>query len=294
MAQADKVFVTTASGSENTLTNGGEYIAIDENNIDAVIFSKSDLTVNGEGTLTIEAKAGHGMVSKDDLALTSGTYTITAEGQGLSGKNSVRIADGTYQITAGKDAVHAENTEDATKGFIYIAGGTFAAQADGDGISASAYIQIDAGDFSITTGEGSASVETEHMSDPRQQEQTETEDTDSTSQKGIKSGTALTINGGTVTIVSDGDCLDSNGALTIAGGTLHLTCNGNGNTALDCDGTYTTTGGSITTNDGSEENPNEMGGGGQGAPDKQNGQGGPNGGTPPSNGQTPQKDGETA
>lgn len=84
------------------------------------------------------------------------------------------------------------------------------------------------------------------------------------------------------------------GFIYIAGGTLHLTCNGNGNTALDCDGTYTTTGGSITTNDGSEENPNEMGGGGQGAPDKQNGQGGPNGGTPPSNGQTPQKDGETA
>lgn len=108
------MFVTTASGSENTLTNGGEYIAIDENKIDAVIFSKSDLTVNGEGTLTIEAKAGHGMVSKDDLALTSGTYTITAAGQGLSGKNSVRIADGTYQITAGKDAVHVENTEDAT------------------------------------------------------------------------------------------------------------------------------------------------------------------------------------
>ncbi len=397
VAQADKVFVTTASGSENTLTNGGEYIAIDENNIDAVIFSKSDLTVNGEGTLTIDAKAGHGIVSKDDLVLTSGTYTITAASQGLSGKNSVRIADGTYQITAGKDAVHAENTDDTNKGFVYIAGGTFAVQADGDGISASAYVQIDAGDFSITTGEGSASatVKTERMSDPRQQEQTETEDTDSTSQKGIKSGTALTINGGTfvtdtvddsmhaggdivvadgtftlksgddavhadanvtiengkfsipscyegiegltvtihdgtlditasddginaaddsatssrpgeannncaitvnggtVTIVSDGDCLDSNGALTIAGGTLQLTCNGNGNTALDCDGTYTNTGGSVTTNDGSEENPNEMGGGSQDAPNNQNGQGGPNGGTPPSNGQTPQKDGET-
>lgn len=129
------------------------------------------------------------LLAEDELALTSGTYTITAAGQGLSGKNSVRIADSTYQITAGKDAVHAENTEDATKGFIYI--------ADGDGISASAYVQIDAGDFSITTGEGSASVKTERMSDPRQQEQTETEDTDSTSQKGIKSGTALTINGGT-------------------------------------------------------------------------------------------------
>lgn len=239
VAQADKVFVTTASGSENTLANGGEYISIDENNIDAVIFSKSDLTVNGEGTLTIDAKAGHGIVSKDDLALTSGTYTITAASQGLSGKNSVRIADGTYQITAGKDAVHAENTDDADKGFVYIAGGTFAVQADGDGINAA-----DGSAASSRPGEANDNC-------------------------------AITINGGTVTIVSDGDCLDSNGALTIAGGTLHLTCNGNGNTALDCDGTYTNTGG-------------------QGTPNNQNGQGGPQGGTPPSNGQTPQKDGETA
>src|SRR5699024_5724378 len=63
--EADKVFITTASGSENTLANGGEYVAIDENNIDAVIFSKSDLTLNGAGTLTINAAAGHGVVSKD-------------------------------------------------------------------------------------------------------------------------------------------------------------------------------------------------------------------------------------
>ena len=41
---ADKVFVTLAEGTENTLANGGSFIAIDENNIDAVVFSKQDLT----------------------------------------------------------------------------------------------------------------------------------------------------------------------------------------------------------------------------------------------------------
>lgn len=87
--EADKVFLTTASGSENRLSNGGTYVAIDENNIDAVIFSKSDLTLNGAGTLTIQAAAGHGVVSKDDLVLTSGTYHITAASHGLSGKDSV-------------------------------------------------------------------------------------------------------------------------------------------------------------------------------------------------------------
>ena len=61
--EADKVFITTASDSQNTLTNGGTYTAIDDNNIDAAIFSKSDLTLNGAGSLTITAKAGHGVVS---------------------------------------------------------------------------------------------------------------------------------------------------------------------------------------------------------------------------------------
>ena len=64
----------------------------------------------------------------------------------------------------------------------------------------------------------------------------------------------ITVNGGTITVVSDGDCLDSNGDLTVNGGTLDLTCNGNGNTALDCSGSYTNNGGSVTTNDGSETN----------------------------------------
>lgn len=122
---ADKVFLTTASGSENILTNGGTYTAIDDNNIDAVIFSKDDLTLNGAGTLTIHAAAGHGVTSKDDLVLTSGTYDITAEKHGLSGKDSVRIAGGTYQITCGKDGLHASNTDDTSLGFIYIAGGNF-------------------------------------------------------------------------------------------------------------------------------------------------------------------------
>ena len=74
---ADKVFLTLAEGTENTLTNGGSYTAIDENNIDAVVFSKTDLTLNGSGNLTIDAQAGHGVVSKDELTVTGGGYTVT-------------------------------------------------------------------------------------------------------------------------------------------------------------------------------------------------------------------------
>ncbi len=151
---ADKTFITLAEGSENILMNTAEYEAIDDNNIDAVIFSKDDLTLNGKGTLTINSEYGHGIVSKDDLKLVGGTYNITAENHALSGKDSVRIADGTYNLTSGKDGIHSENADDDEKGFVYIASGDFTIESTGDGIDASYVVQIDDGDFDITAGDG--------------------------------------------------------------------------------------------------------------------------------------------
>ncbi len=381
--EADKVFVTLAEGTENTLTNGGAYVAIDDNNIDAVIFAKTDLTLNGSGSLTINAQAGHGVVSKDDLVITGGSYTITAASHGLSGKDSIAIADGAFSITSGKDGIHAENTDDLSLGTLYITNGSYTITAQGDAVSAQGALQIDGGTFDLYTGEGSASVDmttsdVSQMGGSRGGMNAQTEVTatateeDTVSQKGIKgestyiinggvftidsaddclhaggamtlaageftlssgddavhcddaltiqsgaftipycyegieglsitiedgtfditssddglnaaggtdssgfggfggqpqdtftadSDSFITINGGTFTIVSSGDCIDSNGALTINGGTLDLTCNGSGNTTMDCDGTYANNGGNITTNDGSEVNPGQMGGG---------------------------------
>lgn len=151
---ADKAFITLAEGSENILMNTAEYEAIDDNNIDAVIFSKDDLTLNGKGTLTINSEYGHGIVSKDDLKLVGGTCNITAKKHALSGKDSVRIAAGTYNLTSGKDGIHSENADDDEKGFVYIASGDFTIESTGDGIDASYVVQIDDGDFDITAGGG--------------------------------------------------------------------------------------------------------------------------------------------
>lgn len=371
--EADKVFITTARDSENRLANEGNYTASEDDNIDAVIFSASDLTLNGEGSLTIDTEAGHGIVSKDDLILTSGDYTITSEKQGLSGKDSVRIANGTYSISSGTDAIHAENSDDEDLGFLYIEGGDFTIVSEGDGMSASSYVQIKDGSFDIVTGEGSAGVEKSQgdfwQHDPFAGSSSASQESDEVSMKGIKAATSLTITqgsfvidaeddaihangditisdgqfelksgddgihadatliiedgqftisdcyegiegltvsisdgeftitstddginaaggvdssgygerqqdsfsqssdiyveitGGSFVIVSQGDCIDSNGSLIISGGTLDLTCNGNGNTAIDCDGDYSFEGSDITTNDGSQNDPGQMGGG---------------------------------
>lgn len=162
---AEKVFVTLAEGSQNTLRNTDEYVAIDDNNIGAVIFAKSDLTLNGTGSLTIVSAEGYGIVSKDDLKITGGTYDITAAGHALSGKDSVRIADGTFILTAEKDGIHAENADDEEKGYIYIADGDFTITSDGDGMDASNIVQIEDGTFDITAGGGAANSQKTHESD---------------------------------------------------------------------------------------------------------------------------------
>lgn len=224
--EADKVFITTTSGSNNVLTNGGEYVAIDDNNIDAVVFSKSDLTLNGEGTLKITAGAGHGIVSKDDLMFTSGSYEITAASHGISGKDSVRIANGTYRITSGKDGIHAENADDTSLGFLYIGGGNFEITAEGDGLSASTYLLIEDGEFVIEAGGGSenapAQSSNQNFARGDFNQTTDASADDSTSTKGIKATTELTVKAGTFTIDSADDTLHSNGNLTINGGSFQL------------------------------------------------------------------------
>jgi hypothetical protein len=150
VAGVDKVFVTLADGTQNTLSNGGSFVAIDDNNIDAVIFSKDDLTLNGTGSLTINSPSGHGVVSKDDLVIANGTYNITASSHGFAGKDSVAINNGTFNVTAGKDGIHSENDDDDEVGYVYIGDGSFNFSVESDGISAVNEIYIAGGNIVIS------------------------------------------------------------------------------------------------------------------------------------------------
>lgn len=163
--QADKVFVTLANDTTNTLTSTGEY-ETSEDNVDATIFSKDDLTLNGTGTLTVKSESGHGIVSKDDLVVTSGTYSINAASHGLSANDSIRIADGKFSITSGKDGLHSENTDDTKQGYIYVADGEFKITAGYDALDASSAIQADGGKFDVTTGGGSSKAASKHGGAP--------------------------------------------------------------------------------------------------------------------------------
>lgn len=157
--QADKVFITLAEGTENTLSCGENFIQTDENNVDAALFSKEDVTLNGSGSLTLLSPGGHGVVSKDELTVTFGTYHITAAAHGMTGQDNIAIKAGDFRITAGKDGLHAEHDEDEALGFLYIENGTFHITAQQDGLSSSGQMEIAGGEFTLLCGGGSAQGE---------------------------------------------------------------------------------------------------------------------------------------
>ncbi len=252
IAQADKVFITTAPDTENTLSNGGTFTALDGNDIDAVIFSKDDLTLNGQGSLTLTSPAGHGVVSKDELTLTSGTYKVTAASHGLVGKDNVCIDGASISVTSGKDAIRANNNDDMTLGFIYIKSGSFSLNSQGDGISASNYLQLDGGIYSILCG-GGCDNGPEHQEDFGGMNgrpghgggpggRAVQSGSDDASQKALKAAGELVINGGTYSIDSADDAIHGQENVVITNGYLMIAT---GDDAVHADENLTVSGGSL-------------------------------------------------
>ena len=115
--QADKVFLTLAEGTQNSLTSGSFYsdAAIAENRGGAV-FARDDLTVNGSGSLTITSSYKHGMDCNDSLHITGGDITVNVPEDGFHVNDSLRITDCNLVVYAGDDGLQCD-TE------IVVAGG---------------------------------------------------------------------------------------------------------------------------------------------------------------------------
>ena len=207
IANAEETVIMLAEGSENVVTDGAAYVFPDpeEDEPNAAIFSKDDLTIFGEGSLTVEAHYNDGITSKDGLIITSGTINVSAVDDGIRGKDYLIIKDGNITVNAQGDGLKSDEDEDAAKGYISIEGGTIQITSGGDAIQAETDVLITDGEFTIISGGGSNGVL----------------DADA-SAKGIKAGVAVNIDGGTFTIQSADDGVHSNGTMTINGGSFTI------------------------------------------------------------------------
>ncbi len=253
---ADKVFVTVAADSSLAVT--GAFTSDGDTKTDSVIFSKTDLTLNGTAALTISS-SDNGVVSKDDLKVTGGTWIIRAASKALEANDSIRIAGGTLNLTAGTDGLHAENDDDPSEGFIYIGGGSLTISAGDDAIHATTVVQIDGGSISAVAAEGIEGTYIQLNGGTISIQASD--DGINAARKSSAYTPVVEINGGDITIAmgaGDTDGIDSNGNIIMNGGTVNVT----GNSTFDYDGTAQYNGGTIIANGQQvSEIPNQMMGG---------------------------------
>ena len=149
ITSADKVGITLADGTTNTLTDGTTYSNTGDKAPNACIFSKDDLTINGNGTLNVNANFHNGIDTSNDLKLVSGTINITAKNHAIKGNDSVSVFGGTITVKGGNDGIKSDTEGEAGKGFFYMNGGTLDITAADDGIQATSSIRIDSGSVSF-------------------------------------------------------------------------------------------------------------------------------------------------
>ena len=218
--QADKVFVTTGVGTDNSFSVTGAFESIDENNIDGAIFSKADIILNGKGSLNIVCNSDHGIVGKDDIKITGGSIVVDAKGDGVQANDGIYIAGGNVSVLGSNEGLEAQN--------IYIWDGDITVIAEDDGLNAAG-----GNDSSGREGFGR---DNPFAADP---------------------SCNVAILGGKLRISADGDGLDSNGNLVISGGEIYVSGPTNGgNGAIDYGGSGIISGGILVAAgaDGMAEN----------------------------------------
>ncbi|RTQ95780.1 carbohydrate-binding domain-containing protein [Lysinibacillus telephonicus] len=271
---AEKTIVSLEEGTKNVLTDGEKYVYenSDDDEPNAALFSKDNLTINGSGTLIVNGNYNNGIASKDELRITGGTIQIDAVDDGLMGRDLVAVKDGNITIKAGGDGIKSTNDKDSSKALIAIEGGKFDIESANDGIQAETSLLIADGEFAITSGGGSPeTIETNEnnrmappggmpsseMTPPAEADlnaaatspetQTETETAAETeevtgSTKGLKASVEVAIGGGSFTIDSLDDAVHSNNSITITGGDLKVAT---GDDGIHADTSILTKGGSI-------------------------------------------------
>ena len=218
--QADKVFLTLAEGSENSLSTLGFSAENRTAGMDGAVFSRDDLTINGTGSLTVTAGEESGIVCNDELIFTGGVITVDAAADALHVNDNLRIMEAQLNLKAGDDGISLTGLESE----LYWESGTLAAAAAGDGINAEnsirildGFLTLEAGDDGISAGGITGTLE---IAGGNLQI--------TAADKGISAENTVIMAGGTVEIDAEDDGVSAVGLFRMEDGALTITSGDDG------------------------------------------------------------------
>lgn len=155
--KAETVHIQLAGDSTITCGNAFDYEALN-----AALYSKADLEISGDGTLSVTTGYGHGIKANDsaqfdcsldidalqdgihvnDTAVfAGGSYEIQADSEGIESKDVLEIRDGLFSVHAVDDALNALNS-------LTVSGGklTLVSQTN-DAVDSNGTLEITGGDI---------------------------------------------------------------------------------------------------------------------------------------------------
>ncbi len=223
--KANNVVIILEDKTSNTIRYTGQDNENDDLP-DAALYSRANLTIAGEGVLSINATYVDAIKSKENLELEDITLILETPEDAIDSDGDIHIKRGMYTINAGDDAIHSEAA-------VTIDGGIIDIQTCVEGIEG-AYVTINAGDIDIYTTDDAINTPEDYS--------------------------VLTINGGTIYLETHGadtDGIDSNNDLVITGGSIVIKMSSLNRMGqhLDYDGNLTHTGGSIKDENGNDIDP---------------------------------------
>ena len=132
--QANKVVITLKEGTENTISDGAEYITDTE----ACIFSNSDLTINGNGNLNVYGYYHDAIRSKDRVKILDANLYVLSQNDGIRGNDGVVCKDSAIHVES-KGTGILTNSEN---GYVVISGGSCKVTAGQNAIFADYAVSI--------------------------------------------------------------------------------------------------------------------------------------------------------
>ena len=234
VGSADKVIITVPEGTTSTLSDGKSYTeTYGESEVDAAVFSKEDLSINGTGTLVVNGNFSHGIVSKDDLVIYQTTVNVNTAENGITGKDSLLIVEADVNVTAGEDGLKSNNDEDDDKGYLYISESDVNVTAGDKGIIGEKLVYITSGNISVNSTDDSIHSNSTIQIDGGNI-------IVSTSDDGIHADCLLTINSGDINVAKSNEGIEAE-VITINDGNISVTSSDDG---LNCNGTSSSATGS--------------------------------------------------
>lgn len=229
--KAEKVIIVLAKNSDNSVSDANNYSdnSMDDNEPNAAIFSKADLTIYGEENSTLKVNGNYkdGIASKDGLLIKDANINVTASDDGIRGKDYLVLENSIVNVTAGDNGLRSDN-EDTSAGYIDLKNSTVVVKSEGDAVTAESKILVEGGNYQLETGGGSGNSYNSEES-----------------MKGLKVTGDLIINSGSININSVDDALHANNSIVINDGTIEIS---SGDDGIHADTSIEINGGEIVIN----------------------------------------------